>query len=43
VNLLLLGMTLLLTMATFLGRRLTALHGAAHLFVFVLYGMSVFS
>lgn len=43
VNLLLLGMTLLLTMATFLGRRLTALHGAAHLLVFVLYGMSVFS
>ena len=43
VNLLLLGMTLLLTLATFLGRRLTALHGAAHLFVFVLYGMSVFS
>jgi len=43
VNLLLLGMTLLLTMSTFLGRRLTALHGAAHLFVFVLYGMSVFS
>ena len=43
VNLLLLGMTLLLTMATFLGRRLTALHGAAHLFVFVLYAMSVFS
>lgn len=43
VNLLLLGMTLLLTMATFLGRRLTALHGAAHLFMFVLYAMSVFS
>ncbi|OJU39584.1 MAG: calcium:proton antiporter [Microbacterium sp. 69-10] len=43
VNLLLLGVTLLLTLATFLGRRLTALHGAAHLFVFVLYGMSVFS
>lgn len=43
VNLLLLGMTLLLTMATFLGRRLTALHGAAHLLVFVLYAMSVFS
>ncbi|MFC5432708.1 calcium:proton antiporter [Microbacterium suwonense] len=43
VNLLLLGMTLLLTLATFSGRRVTALHGAAHLFLFVLYGMSVFA
>lgn len=42
VNLLLLAITLLLTLATFAGRRVTALHGAAHLFVFVLYGMSVF-
>ncbi|MFD5225730.1 calcium:proton antiporter [Microbacterium sp. NPDC058342] len=43
VNLLLLGVTLLLTLATFAGRRVTALHGAAHLFVFALYAMSVFS
>ncbi|MGB3374478.1 MAG: calcium:proton antiporter [Microbacterium sp.] len=43
VDLLLLGMTLLLTMATFTARRLTPLHGAMHLFVFALYGLSVFS
>lgn len=43
VDLLLLGMTLLLTLATFSARRLTPLHGAAHLFVFALYGVSVFS
>ncbi len=42
-NLLLLGVTLLLTMATFSGKRVTALHGAAHLMVFVLYGMTVFA
>ena len=41
-NLLLLGVSLLLTMTTFSGRRVTALHGAAHLFVFVLYGITVF-
>jgi Ca2+:H+ antiporter len=43
VDLLLLGMTLLLTLATFSARRLTPLHGAAHLFVFALYGVSVFA
>jgi len=43
VDLLLLGLTLLLTLATFSARRLTALHGAAHLFVFALYGVSVFA
>ncbi len=43
VNLLLLAITLLLTLTTFTSRRLTALHGAAHLFLFVIYGLSVFS
>jgi Ca2+:H+ antiporter len=42
-NLVLLGVTLLLTLTTFTGRRVTALHGTAHLMVFVLYGLSVFS
>lgn len=41
-NLVLLAVSLLLTMTTFFGRRVTALHGAAHLFVFVLYGLTVF-
>ncbi|MBK0419942.1 calcium:proton antiporter [Leucobacter sp. CSA1] len=43
VNLLLLGVSLLLSLTTFSAQRVTALHGAAHLFVFVLYGISVFS
>lgn len=43
VNLLLLGVSLLLSLTTFSARRVTALHGAAHLFVFVLYAISVFS
>ena len=42
-NLLLLGVTLLLTVTTFLGRQVTALHGAAHLSLFLLYGLTVFS
>ncbi|WP_221584347.1 calcium:proton antiporter [Microbacterium sp. G2-8] len=42
-NLTLIGVTLLLTLTTFSGRRVTALHGAAHLFVFVLYALTVFS
>ena len=42
-NLLLLGVTLLLTLSTFTARRVTALHGAVHLLVFVLYGITVFS
>ncbi|UTX52020.1 calcium:proton antiporter [Leucobacter aridicollis] len=41
-NLVLLAVSLLLTMTTFFGKRVTALHGAAHLFVFVLYGLTVF-
>ncbi|WP_309128557.1 calcium:proton antiporter [Microbacterium sp.] len=40
-NLMLLGVTMLLTIASFSGRRVNALHGAAHLLVFVLYGMVV--
>lgn len=43
VNLLLLGLSMVLTLVTFAGRRVTPLHGAAHLFLFVLYGLSVFS
>lgn len=43
VNLMLLALTLLLTLATFSARRLNPLHGATHLFLFVLYGMSIFS
>lgn len=42
-NLALLAVTLLLTLTTFSGRRVTALHGAAHVFVFVLYGLTVFA
>ena len=42
-NLVLLGVTLLLTVGTFSGRRVTALHGAAHLLVFLIYGLTVFS
>ncbi|MDT0157424.1 calcium:proton antiporter [Microbacterium sp. ARD32] len=41
VNLLLLALTVLLTLTTFISRRVTPLHGAAHLFLFVLYGLSV--
>lgn len=42
-NLVLLGVSLLLSLTTFSAQRVTALHGAAHVFVFVLYGISVFS
>lgn len=42
-NLLLLAVSLMLNLTTFSGKRITAMHGAAHLFVFVLYGLSVFS
>lgn len=42
MNLLLLGLTLLLTMATFSARRVNPVHGAAHLLLFVVYGISVF-
>lgn len=40
-NLVLLGVTLLLTLTTFSGRRATALHGAAHLTVFFAYALTV--
>lgn len=43
VNLLLLGISLLLSLITFSAKHVTALHGAAHLFVFVLYGLSLFT
>ncbi|MFJ4045456.1 calcium:proton antiporter [Microbacterium sp. NPDC089987] len=43
VNLVLLGLTLLLTLATFSARRVNPLHGAAHLLLFVLYLVSVFA
>lgn len=42
-NLLLLGLTLLLSVATFTAKKVTAMHGAAHLVVFAVYGMAVFS
>ncbi|MBQ0825545.1 calcium:proton antiporter [Streptomyces tagetis] len=42
-GLLLLGATLLLTLVTFSGRRVTAPQGAAHLLLFALYGVSVFA
>ncbi|WP_309082428.1 calcium:proton antiporter [Zhihengliuella sp.] len=42
-NLVLLGTSLLLTVATFSGQRATALHGASHLLLFVVYGLTVFA
>lgn len=42
-NLVLLALTMLLSVATFAGRRVTALHGAAHLLLFVIYLLSVFA
>ena len=42
VNLLLLGLTLLLTLVTFSARQVHALQGAAHLLLFAVYGLSVF-
>ena len=42
-NLLLLGVTLLLTVSTFAAKKVTATHGAAHLVVFAVYGLAVFS
>lgn len=42
-NLVLLGVTLLLTLTTFGGGRVTSLHGAPHLLLFVLYALSVFA
>ncbi|MER6992210.1 calcium:proton antiporter [Saccharopolyspora hirsuta] len=42
-NLVLLGVTLLLSITTFAGKKVTPLHGAAHLLVFLIYGLAVFS
>lgn len=42
-NLLLLGVTLLLSVTTLAARKVTALHGAAHLVVFAVYGIALFS
>ena len=42
-NLLLLGVTLLLSVATFAAKEVTAMHGAIHLVVFAVYGIAVFS
>ncbi|MCM1011547.1 MULTISPECIES: calcium:proton antiporter [unclassified Brevibacterium] len=42
-NLLLLGVVILLSVATFAARKVTAVHGAALLIVFAAYGISVFS
>ncbi|WP_145942790.1 calcium:proton antiporter [Corynebacterium glyciniphilum] len=42
-NLVLVAVTLMLSVATFTGRRVTALHGAAHLMVFFVFGLSIFA
>lgn len=42
-NLLLLGVTLLLSVTTFAAKKVTAMHGAAHLVVFAVYGLALFS
>ncbi len=43
VNLMLLGVTLLLSVSTFAAKQVTAMHGAAHLVLFAVYGIAVFS
>ncbi|MFZ3599169.1 calcium:proton antiporter [Streptomyces sp. BH104] len=42
-NLVLLGVTLLLTVTSFFGKKITAVHGGAHLMAFLLYALVVFS
>ncbi|MET4093268.1 calcium:proton antiporter [Arthrobacter sp. UYCu712] len=42
-NLLLLGVTMLLSVTTLASKKVTAMHGAAHLVVFAVYGIVVFS
>lgn len=42
-NLLLLGATLMLSVTTFMAKKVTAMHGAAHLVLFAVYGIAVFS
>lgn len=43
VNLLLLGVTLMLSVTALASKKVTAMHGAAHLVVFAVYGIAVFS
>ena len=43
VGLALLGITLLLSVATFAAKKVTAVNGAAHLVLFAVYGITVFS
>ncbi|RAX50111.1 calcium:proton antiporter [Arthrobacter sp. AQ5-05] len=43
VNLVLLGVTLLLSVSTFAAKQVTAVHGAVHLVLFAVYGIAVFS
>lgn len=42
-NLLFLGVTLMLSVTTLASKKVTAMHGAAHLVVFAVYGIAVFS
>ncbi len=42
-NLLLLGVSLVLSVATFTAQRVTAVHGAVHLALFAVYGLTVFA
>ncbi|WP_211878015.1 calcium:proton antiporter [Pseudarthrobacter albicanus] len=42
-DLLLLGVTLMLSVTTLASKKVTAMHGAAHLVVFAVYGIAVFS
>ena len=42
-DLLLLGVTLMLSVTTLASKKVTAIHGAAHLVVFAVYGIAVFS
>jgi Ca2+:H+ antiporter len=42
-NLLMLGVTLLLSVTTFAAKRVTAMHGAAHLVTFAVYLVVLFS
>ncbi|GAA1864828.1 calcium:proton antiporter [Brevibacterium marinum] len=42
-NLLLFAVTLLLSVTTFAAKRVTAVHGAAHLVVFAIFGITLFS
>lgn len=43
VNLLLLGVTILLSITAFSAKRVTAVHGAAHLVIFIIFGIALFA